>query len=84
MNGDAVYANFRYAPFYTDGGAGGIGTFRQDTAWAPYVPAIQFITFDFPATVNSCKNDGWKTLVRADFSLFANQGDCVSYVQNGK
>jgi hypothetical protein len=27
---------------YTDGGAGGVGTFRQDTDWAPYSGAIAF------------------------------------------
>ncbi len=84
VEGNAVYVNYSHAPFYTDGGAGGIGTFRRDTNWAPYVPAIQFTTFAFPATANSCKNNGWQTLVRANFTPFTNQGDCVSYVQNGK
>ena len=27
---------------YTDGGAGGVGTFRQDTNWAPYTGAVTF------------------------------------------
>src|SRR6188508_2797116 len=31
----------------------------------------------------SCKNDGWKTLVRADQTKFKNQGDCVSYASQG-
>jgi hypothetical protein len=31
----------------------------------------------------SCKNDGWKTLVRADHTSFKNQGDCVSYAARG-
>jgi hypothetical protein len=31
----------------------------------------------------SCKNDGWKTLVRADQTPFKNQGDCVSYAARG-
>jgi len=31
----------------------------------------------------SCKDDGWKTLVRADGTLFKNQGDCVSYAAQG-
>jgi hypothetical protein len=31
----------------------------------------------------SCKNDGWKTLVRADKTPFKNQGDCVSYAAKG-
>lgn len=33
---------------------------------------------------DQCKNDGWKTRVRADNTTFKNQGDCVSYTQNGK
>jgi len=33
---------------------------------------------------DQCKNDGWKTRTRADFSTFKNQGDCVSYTNNGK
>ena len=37
------------------------------------------------ATVDSyCKNDGWMTLARSDGSSFKNQGDCVSYAQNGR
>jgi len=31
----------------------------------------------------SCKNNGWKTLVRADQTPFKNQGDCVSYAAQG-
>jgi hypothetical protein len=30
-----------------------------------------------------CKNDGWKTLVRADGTRFLSQGECVSYAANG-
>jgi hypothetical protein len=33
---------------------------------------------------DQCKNNGWKTLVRADNTPFKNQGDCVSYTSNGK
>lgn len=47
------------------------------------------VTYDFepfgvPASKDACKDDGWKTLRRADGSSFKNQGDCVSYTQNGK
>jgi hypothetical protein len=47
------------------------------------------VTYDFePFRVASgkdaCKDDGWKTVKRADGSGFKNQGDCVSYTQNGK
>lgn len=37
-----------------------------------------------PATIGACKNGGWKTQVRANGSLFKNQGDCVQYVNTGK
>jgi hypothetical protein len=35
-------------------------------------------------TKDACKNDGWKTVKRADGTPFKNQGDCVSYTNNGK
>jgi len=33
---------------------------------------------------DQCKNNGWQTYKRADGSSFKNQGDCVSYTNNGK
>ena len=36
-----VYWNTTYAGFYADGGAGGVGTFRQDTGWDNF-GAIKF------------------------------------------
>lgn len=33
---------------------------------------------------DQCKNDGWMTRTRADGSTFKNQGDCVSYTNNGR
>lgn len=46
-------------------------------------------TYDFEpyvvaAAVAACKNGGWATLSRADGSPFANQGDCIQYVNTGK
>ena len=38
-----VYWNTSNASFYTDGGAGGSGIFRQDTGWSPYTGAIEFL-----------------------------------------
>jgi hypothetical protein len=81
---DAVYVNFQHGPFYADGGKGGVGTFRLDTGWAPYTPAVQFTTFALPITTANCKNGAWQNLVRRDFTSFKNQGACVSYVQTGK
>ena len=47
------------------------------------------VTYDFdpfvtPSSKESCKNGGWQTVTRADGSPFKNQGDCVSYFNNGR
>lgn len=39
---DDVFWNTLTAAWYTDGGAGGVGIFRQDTNWTGYVPAVRF------------------------------------------
>ncbi len=33
---------------------------------------------------NLCKQNGWRSLTRADGSTFKNQGDCIQYVNTGK
>ena len=35
------------------------------------------------ANANLCKNGGWQTVVKADATLFKNQGDCVAYAVRG-
>ena len=81
-NTDAVFWNTSYAPFYADGGAGGTGTFRQDTNWTPN-GTVAFKISATPALVapptskDQCKNDGWKTFNNPSYS---NQGECVSSV----
>jgi hypothetical protein len=42
MEPDAVFWNTKTAAWYSDGGAGGTGTFRRDTGWTGYVPAVRF------------------------------------------
>lgn len=37
-----------------------------------------------PTSVDQCKNGGWQTLFRADYTPFINQGACVSYVNTGR
>jgi hypothetical protein len=37
-----------------------------------------------PANKDACKKDGWMTAQRADGTSFKNQGDCVSYTNNGR
>lgn len=46
-------------------------------------------TYDFDpfvaaTTRETCQHDGWQQVRRADGSTFKNQGDCVSYTENGK
>ena len=38
---DAIFWNTSTAGWYNDGGAGGVGVFRRDDNWAPYVPMFQ-------------------------------------------
>lgn len=46
-------------------------------------------TYDFDpiivaATKDDCKQGGWEDMTREDGTAFKNQGDCVSFVSNGK
>ena len=45
---DDTMWNTTHAPFYTDLGAGGVGTFRQDTNWTGYTPMIEFTATPTP------------------------------------
>jgi hypothetical protein len=82
---DALFWNTSFAGFYTDGGAGGVSIFRRDTAWTPYTPTIQFKATEVPVAPptnkDQCKNGGWQSFNNPSFK---NQGDCVSYTNNGK
>ncbi len=42
VNPDDVFWNTKTANWYSDGGAGGVGVFRRDTGWTPYIPAVRF------------------------------------------
>jgi hypothetical protein len=56
--------------------------------YAPWLiapaPGGACIGGNVPSNKDQCKNGGWMTSVRPDGSTFKNQGDCVSYTQNGK
>jgi hypothetical protein len=39
---DTAYWNTQAASNYADGGAGGVGIFRRDTAWTPFSGAVTF------------------------------------------
>jgi hypothetical protein len=43
---DTAYWNTQTPSNYADGGAGGVGTFRRDTAWTPFSGAITFDAAD--------------------------------------
>ncbi|HEY9282632.1 MAG TPA: hypothetical protein VIP46_04170 [Pyrinomonadaceae bacterium] len=43
-----------------------------------------FEPFRVATTKDACKAGGWQQVKRADGTAFKNQGDCVSYVNNGK
>lgn len=74
------------AVFWNTGPAfGGNFTFRRDDVdWLGYSPAAQFNAITVASNRNDCLKNGWQSLSRADGSAFVNQGDCVSYAQNGK
>ena len=42
---DSVYWNTATAAWYADKGASGVGTFRADTGWTGYAPAVEFFAF---------------------------------------
>ena len=48
---DDAFWNTSHAPFYTDGGVGGVGIFRRDTAWTPYVPMAEFSLVPTPGSL---------------------------------
>ena len=81
---DVVFQNADHPYFYSDGGAAGLNVFRKDTGWTPYKPAVSIATYEFASSKDDCKDNGWRSLVRAGFETFKNQGDCVSYVNTGR
>jgi hypothetical protein len=84
-NADGVFWNTSFAGFYNDGGAAGVGIFRQDTNWTPNGTVAMKITASptavpAPTSKNQCMNNGWATFNNPSFK---NQGDCVSFVATG-
>lgn len=78
-NADNVFWNTSTAAWYTDGGAAGVGIFREDTNWTPYGTVPIQITVS--ASADQCKNDGWRTFNNPSFK---NQGDCIQFFNTGK
>ena len=50
-NADNVFWSTITAAWYTDGGAGGVGIFREDTNWTPYTAPIRITTAPVPSDV---------------------------------
>ncbi len=81
-----VFWNTSTAGWYTDGGASGVGIFREDTNWGVYgTVALQITaTPDLvapPTSKDQCKKDGWKVYNNPSFK---NQGQCEKYVEHHK
>lgn len=45
---------------------------------------VSLLSVNVAGSVAACKNDGWQGFTRLDGSMFANQGDCIQYVNTGK
>lgn len=57
-NTNNVYWNTSTAGYYADGGAGGVGIFREDTNWTPYgTLPVQIVTQTYPTTTAITSDD---------------------------
>ena len=80
----SVFWNTSFAGFYADGGTAGVGTFREDTNWAPNGTVALEITASAapvapPTSKDQCKDGGWTAFNNPSFG---SQGACVSFVQS--
>ena len=62
----------------------GVGGLVPEATAQSYTPTVQFTTFAIPVHPSDCRNGAWENLVRTDFTAFANQRACVSYVITGQ
>jgi hypothetical protein len=78
-----AFVGIRVGEPYADGYTENIDAFKFGTAAGT-------TTFDFepvvptPNNKDACKGNGWQNLYRANGTPFKNQGDCVSYTNNGR
>jgi hypothetical protein len=88
VNGECNWWGSPSGPTSTSNPAGTGAQVGPRVSFAPWLisPAPDGVCIggNVPTSKDHCKNDGWKTSVRANGSTFKNQGDCVSYTQNGK
>jgi hypothetical protein len=90
--GDYPGYTFTYALTSADG-TNYTGTLTDSTATYPVTSVVSNSTqttacapppLPTPASKDACKKGGWESLFRSNGTSFKNQGDCVSYVANGK
>ncbi len=78
-----AYLDSTSAGSYCDNGIGGTGSLRLDAGcWTGAQPAFRVAAAGTsPATADECNKGGWASF---NDPTFRNQGDCVSWVNNGK
>ena len=59
-------------------------SFTWSDYYGYYTPLLRIQAITLATSVEQCKKNGWQSVSRVDGSAFKNQGDCVSYVKNGK
>jgi hypothetical protein len=86
LDDEGAVLNTGYAPFYCDGGAGGVGTLRADTSpgcWTGYRPLAEITTIQTSNTlvVKPDANLGW--FVLADGTVAATSGNATGSIVPG-
>jgi len=61
---DDTFWNTQTAGNYTDGGVGGVGTFRRDTGWTGFTPMARFDSVPEPASMTALALGGLALLKR--------------------
>jgi hypothetical protein len=77
-----AFVGIRVGEPYASGYTENIDSFTFGTAAGTTV--FDFEPYPRAANADQCMKGGWQGVTRADGTTFANQGDCVSYVKNGK
>lgn len=77
-----AHLGLRVGEPYADGYTENIDSFTFGTASGTTI--FDFEPWDVATAKSECMKGGWQDVTRANGSSFKNQGDCVSYVANGK
>lgn len=88
VNGECNWWGSPTGPTTTSNPSGTGAQVSPRVAYEPWLispaPGGACIDGNVPTTKDQCKNGGWMTSVRSNGTTFKNQGDCVSYTNNGK